>query len=340
MVAKFTQVFPESGVDDDASPHPWMMVPRQAYNLALLVEPQGLRLSFDSSFVEVHELPDAEAVNRFGAAVLGKIWRGFQCAPEMVARGTAVMRESLASCLAASAAARALLVAVVPRRTGSCQVRAVDGQGALRAALDVSVKEERRYRLAFRFVDWGLDPAEWNTQDREGPVRTSRNVSELHFLLARVNTIFSRQVNVTFSQASVSKVGIQRHLTGSLMMSPHPMPRNAHEHHLLPHRDRTAGVTVFFVHEVGSLYHESKGSDLDAIYVHRHGILVMEDEVGAREDRILAHELGHFLQSRHGVLEGHQHVTGAPNNGHLMFDNSSLLSGARIAKEMANRMNP
>lgn len=40
------------------------------------------------------------------------------------------MRESLASALAASAAARALLVAVVPRRTGRCQVRAVDGQAA------------------------------------------------------------------------------------------------------------------------------------------------------------------------------------------------------------------
>ena len=340
MVARFNQVCPEQGVDGEASPNAWMMLPRESYNLALLEDPQGLRLVTDSSAVEVHELRDNDAVTRFATAVLGPIWRGLQSAPVMIAHGTAALRANLSAWLAAATAARGLLVAVVARRTGNAEVRAVDVHGVTRAVLDVSVKEARRFRVAFRFVDWGLDAREWDKQEREGPVRTSRSTADIHHLLARVNSIFSVQVNVTFVQASAGKVEIQSHLGRSFLMSPRVTRSDAPERHLLPHRDRSADVTVFFVHEVGSLHHESRGSDLDAIYVHRHGILVMEDEVGAREDRVLAHELGHFLQSRHGALEGQQHVTGAANNGHLMFEESTLLSGARISKVMANRMNP
>ncbi|MCG3195208.1 MAG: hypothetical protein L6R30_18215 [Thermoanaerobaculia bacterium] len=327
---RFSEVFPETGVEGDASPNPWMLVRRETYNMALLHEPQGLTLDFDSPLVDVHELRDQEAVARFATAVLAPVWRGNKTAAEWIALGTANLRQHLADWLASAAAARALLVAVVPKRLGSGSVRAVDAQKAVRATLDFTVKEHRQYSVAFRFVEWG--------QGRRG--RTSRNASELRLLLSRVNHIYLPQTNVTFRQGSIGTVRIQSDLGDSFLMSRHPLPPNAHERHILPSRDAAAALTVFFVSEAGSLYHEAHGVDLDAIYVHRLRILVIEDDLAARDEFVLAHELGHFLQSRNGVGPGQQHTAGPGGARHLMFADSSRLLGARISKLMANRMNP
>ena len=56
MATRFSHVWPYWGVDDEAAPNPWMMVPLNGHNHVLLREGAGLTLHFNSSRIDVTEV--------------------------------------------------------------------------------------------------------------------------------------------------------------------------------------------------------------------------------------------------------------------------------------------
>jgi hypothetical protein len=189
--------------------------------------------------------------------------------------------------------------------------------------LEVSVKDEKKVRTAFHYVDDGRRQV------------TRRRIAHLNALTAEANAILTPQANVTIERKSAAALAIAQdlgrvvrfasHLTGP----PHSVPIAQHEwDDMVALADATADFNVFFVRE----YEDDTTplNDLaDAGTLASDKTCVFEDRLDHAAGRVLAHETMHLLGfSGHSASRRHLIATGEHGLGRI------------INRDQANTINP
>ncbi|HRE54186.1 MAG TPA: hypothetical protein PLP22_05270 [Candidatus Competibacter sp.] len=199
-------------------------------------------------------------------------------------------------------------------RAGSCQIQV--GLGPIfDVVLDVSVKNKKRVRTSFHYVDDGRVQ------------KTSRLIGDLNDMIAAANQIVLPQANVELTRHGAAPLRIAQNLRRVVRFSAHLSGVAARQHEwdiVTGHADRTADFNVFFVKE-----YEQDRTPLrdDAEAGTLGGSCIFEDDTIDPAGLVLAHELVHHL--------GVDHTN---NQRDLMFDGSP--SGIFIPKDHANTANP
>ena len=189
--------------------------------------------------------------------------------------------------------------------------------------LEVSVKDEKKIRTAFHYVDDGRRQV------------TRRRIADLNAMITAANAILTPQANVTIERKSAAALPIAQdlgrvvrfssHLTGP----PHNVPIAQHEwDDMVALADATADFNVFFVREYED--DTTPFSDLaDAGTLASDKTCVFEDRLGHAAGRVLAHETMHLLGfSGHSASRRHLIATGEHGLGRI------------INRDQANTINP
>jgi hypothetical protein len=179
--------------------------------------------------------------------------------------------------------------------------------------LEVSVKDEKKIRTAFHYVD-----------DSRRQV-TRRRIADLNAMITPANALLTPQANVTIERKSAAALPIAQdlgrvvrfssHLTGA----PDNVPIAQHEwDDVVAHADATADFNVFFVREYED--DASPLSDLaDAGTLAAEKNCIFEDRLGHAAGAVLAHETMHLLGfSGHSGSRRHLIATGEHGLGRLI----------------------
>jgi peptidoglycan hydrolase-like protein with peptidoglycan-binding domain len=240
---------PLDGFDETATPFHWLLVPFRGTNRVLLFNTRFSLLTSNRSVVT------AERV--FERGTLGRLFAG--------------------------------VVEVHGVSIGDAFIRVLDGSGNEVARLDVSVRQQRTFSVAFRYVD-------------NAGVGTARQVGDEVGFLATMNEIYNRQTHIRFVSAGAQRVTIRDNLgtevntIGNFTNGEWPNIVNART------RNNAAQFNIFFVREVetdaeGTL-NPSTGAltdTVDAVTDGAHRDCIFEDAAGTDMGATLAHEAGHAL---------------------------------------------
>lgn len=199
-------------------------------------------------------------------------------------------------------------------RVGSCQIRVGSGP-IFDVVLNVSVKNKKRVRTSFHYVDDGRVQ------------KTARRIGDLDDMLAAINQIWLPQANIEIARHSAAPLRIAQNLGKVVRFSAHlkGVARRQHEWDVVTaHADRTADFNVFFVKEYEQDYmplrDQTGAATLD-------GNCIFEDETLDPASLLLAHELGHYLG-----------IDDTDNQRELMFGWSAR--GIFIPRRHTNTANP
>lgn len=260
MAAKFTSVWPYWGVDDQATPNPWIMVPQNGLNHVLLRDGAGLTVRAKTGSVTITEITPTNPgpSNPFSYAAVN------------VAR-----RE------------RARLFTIGGTVAGPATVVAVDGRGREQATLDCAIKRQKVVRAAFNFV-----------QDNARH-RTKRNVGDADGWLDTINRIFLYQANVWVRKMDARWVQVNQNLgdvvrfVSARLSRNFGIPRAEHEWDVVIAKGLAgADWNVFLVWE----YEQDSTPNIDDANAGTLGSNTLcEDKVRANPAETMAHELGHVL---------------------------------------------
>lgn len=201
---------------------------------------------------------------------------------------------------------------------------AVDSRGVHQAFLEVTVKSESRYKIAFYFVS-DSNPATGKIIHEA----SERKIADLKNLVRDVNEILQPQANVLFDivtdhQPKVILQGNQGEKVDDKIF------------HLLPnYANPAADFHVFFVWA----YKGSKNGDALA-GTDDLGYCVFEDGIPYRQEaHVLAHEAVHFLLFSFGQPDNHH----TKSLGDLMYPHIGAYgfeAGDRLGRTYADKINP
>jgi len=264
MATRFTSVWPYWGVDDQARPHPWIMVPQNRQNHVLLRDGSGLNVRARVGSVNITEVT---ATNPGPS-------NPFTYAAVNVAR-----RE------------RARLFCIGGTMPGPATLEAVDAHGRVQATLDCSVKRQKVVRAAFNFV-----------RDNVGHT-TSRSLADTNHWLDVINRIFLYQANVWVRNVDARWVQVNQNLgrvvrfVSRRLSRQHGISRAEHEwDDVIKHANASADWNVFLVWE----YEQDITPNTDNANAGTlAGNTLCEDKARANPAETMAHELGHYLGMDH-----------------------------------------
>jgi hypothetical protein len=189
--------------------------------------------------------------------------------------------------------------------------------------LEVSVKDEKKIRSAFHYVDDGHRQV------------TRRRIADLNAMIVAANALLTPQTNITIERKSAAALPIAQNLgrvvrfSSHLTGAPHNVPVAQHEwDDIIANADATADFNVFFVREYED--DTSPLSDLaDAGTLASDKSCIFEDRLGHTAGEVLAHETMHLLGfSGHSASRHHLIATGRHGLGRL------------ITRDQANIVNP
>lgn len=155
-----------------------------------------------------------------------------------------------------------------------------DGSLIGNESLKVAVLGERRYRVAFRFVDDGGDQV------------TRRPHSDVGGMIRLANELLQPQANVTIENAGLRPLQLSQPL-GRVTDDARSIANPSRDMRLLAsHNDPNADVTVFFVREydVSDLAGDQAGRSRAEL-----GMIVLEDRTAGDHALAFVHELVHAL---------------------------------------------
>lgn len=189
-------------------------------------------------------------------------------------------------------------------------------------SLDVAVKDKLIQRVRF-----------YSVSDNAGH-HSTRPLAIVGEWFPVLNYIFKRQANIEFVRhGTLGRLSIAQNLGNPIQLNP-AGGLGANATVIADQGDTTADLNVFFVWE---LRRAASGDSTEATTrtigsAHAGagpGAILIEDDVGGRDDLALAHEIGHHL--------GLSHNNGSAIN--LMFDTSPL-QGFSLSKAEVNIANP
>ena len=185
---------------------------------------------------------------------------------------------------------------------------------------EVSVKDEKKIRTAFHYIDDGRRQV------------TRRKIADLNAMIAAANAILNPQANITIERKSAAALPIAQNLgrvvrfSSDLTGPPDNVPIAQHEwDDIVAHKDATADFNVFFVRE-----YEQDNTPLvdntEAGTIAAEKCCIFEDRLAYSAGETLAHETGHLLG-----FSGH-----STRRRHLMIGAGS---GRFIPRDLANLIN-
>jgi hypothetical protein len=189
-------------------------------------------------------------------------------------------------------------------KPGRCLVIA-RRNGKTVASLEVSVKPLRTLRVMFFFV---------TDADNQ---RTKRSQSSLPQIIGEINFILRQQANICVTEYGIEEFRVPFSLGRKVIDG-----RQRDEMRLISdYRHRLADATVFFVPEI-----ENRPRILDALQgIAYDGAVLVEDDVGCDDSRVIAHELVHHMLlhvvNPRSTLK--DHIRGRRGRGMLMYDSVS-----------------
>jgi hypothetical protein len=265
MATRFSSVWPYWGVDDQASPHPWMMVPQNGQNHVLLRDGAGMTVRSRGVNITVTEINGAN---------VGHVPNPF---------ASAALNVSLTH--------RARLFSIGGTAPGRATVEVVDSHGRVQATLDCAVKRRKTVRAAFNFV-----------RDNAGHM-TTRHLGDVNGWLNVINRIFLYQANIAVQNVEARWVQVNQNLgsvvrfVSARLSRQHGIPRAQHEwDDVVAKRHNGADWNVFLVWE----YEQDRTPNIDNANAGTlGGDTLCEDRVRAEPAETMAHELGHYLGLDH-----------------------------------------
>ncbi len=284
MPAVFQEVFTASGVDENATPFPGMIVRAGGSNITCLAGGKGLRLEAPRT-LKIEELP---AIGDILTALLSPLGLASLIKPG-VPGDVRYFRVS----------------GSIPVGRRLAQVKAVKaGKSKAEAALDVAVLKQRNVKLSVRPVQVRAPQG--------GLAFHSKQAFDIKAMVEQMNSIWTPQANVVFELVSsdpvqiVDEAEIARIL--DLKMSKEaPLPsmvvlqRFADMFNRL--KDKSADLTMFLVEDVGDL------PDPRSLYLHAKRVLGITDvslgislisDARTSHRELMAHEAGHFIGTHSG----------------------------------------
>jgi hypothetical protein len=325
MTPAFAELIPEWGVDAQATPRAWIMVPLEDHNLILLKDGIGWTLKpiKGSGEVEVSEIKNA--VSR-GTRRMTRLFQTLACSEvgnaAKVCRqlAKANMKITIDAALFLAHSSNARLFALFGKRQGLAQVVAEDTRGKTKpVVLDVSIKKERTYTVAFNFVNH-------QPKGSSKPVsHTAKDFDSTEAWMRALNQVLSPQINVRFTKH------LNRWVTAETDLGKTVTP-DKFKDYLVEKRHRDFDFNIFIAGDVWS-----EGTD-SAFYMPTYASAAVQDAGGPRDQALnpkgapalsIAHEAGHFLH-------------GAWASGHPKGGADTLMSGqgVKIPKDHVDFMNP
>lgn len=273
MPTRFSHVWPYWGVDEEARPHPWIMVPLNGQNHVLLREGAGLSLDYDHGRIDVTEITRGN----FGP----------RPSPYAAAGVNVAERE------------RARLFSVFGKAYSAGTIEAKDNHGVVRATLDFSVKRQKTVRAAFNFV-----------KDNAGH-QTKYSLPDADHWADVINRIFLYQANVWLQKVVAHWVQVGQNLgdvvrfVSQRLTRDHGVPRAEHEWDVVIAKGyRSADWNLFLVwdyeQDITPETDNANAGTLD-------GNTLCEDNARAEPAETMAHEFGHFMGMDHPTAAGTGH---------------------------------
>lgn len=311
-MASFGQVWKEWGVDDELST-PWMMVPRNGFNLVILRDGKDLTtVPENKQLIDVIDISDPQS--SASRSFLSKLQAHSSLPP--VIKDTLPILFSGVLTLASLASIR--LFIVTGKSVGETIIKANDRRGVEKARINVSVKRRRTVKVAFNFV---------KHTDASGKEvnHTSKDPSQADQWIDGMNSIFAPQTNILFEKHDARWVKYKGTLDGVV--------RSKHLDDIFKerHPDSAVEMNIFLVGE----WEKDSISTADvsqAVTVDFKNILC-EDDTKDDTATTLAHEALHFL-----LREGHH--TYAKEKVHWLMEQVDFRTGHKIPKEQADKVNP
>jgi hypothetical protein len=209
------------------------------------------------------------------------------------------------------------LFAISGSGRGITSVKATKGRESLN--VDVAIVPATSFKVAFRLM---------RHTDAGGALKTPTTwrPDALQEMLAKVNAIYTPQVNIYFNLDSSEWINVKPELH-------QPIDDQVFRKYIAPHKSSTADVTVFLIgrwkgsgsHPNGTYFREEKAIAICDNPVHPH-------EIDTHPFALtLAHELAHFVQHTRGY------------GGHHDRENVLLSLGIQsslIDKELLIQLNP
>jgi hypothetical protein len=285
MPAFFQEVFMSAGVDEDAKPHPGMIVPVGGSNIVRLAGGTGLRLEAPRP-LKIEEVPWNQG------AILTAVSLSFNFAGLLKPGSLLDARYFLISC-------------ATPIGPSPAKVNAVGASSSRpESVLDVAVLRRRKVKLSIRPVQV--------RGPQGGLVFHSKKPFDTKAMVEQMNSIWTPQANVAFDlvssdpvqivdEAEIAKILDLKETKEAPLPSMVVLQRFKDIFNRL--KDKSADLTMFLVESVGDL------NDPRVLYGHANlalgitdpslGIsLIGDSRVYVRE--LTSHEAGHFIGSMTG----------------------------------------
>jgi hypothetical protein len=311
MAARFKEVWPEQGVDDEDT-KPKMMVPLQKSNFVLLTDGSGMTLKFDKNRLEVKEVK-----TNVGPTVTTMAGSTLSQRDDPTQNFVVEIIADIAAPFAYGAlASNARLFKVKGNRGGLTSIEA-SGRGG-KAELVVTVHPQKLVKVAFHFAA---------TTDGSGKIQplTRWNPSDTPQWIIDLNHMFTPQANVVFEKIHADYW--VPYMKGSKEKKDPTKPFSLAEWDKLDvKRPPKANLNIYLVGKwIGT------GSDPLGSHIIATKDVVCDDTTDHSSIlMLLSHEIGHFLGAGHPPV----------GKRHWITEMSFARTGNKIPHDFVLKFNP